>query len=97
MAVEGTLGVHILAVVLVRVQVSVQLLQCPLPVKPSLLHAAVDLKTVNSSLILDLLKHSEIFHITQRAGLAFFLKVSYAAMTEALSTACSDSQPPCHQ
>ena len=28
-AVEGTLGVHILAVVLVRVQVSVQLLQCP--------------------------------------------------------------------
>ena len=28
-AVEGTLGVHILAVVLVRVQVSVQLVQCP--------------------------------------------------------------------
>ena len=28
-AVEGTFGVHILAVVMVKVQVSVQLLQCP--------------------------------------------------------------------
>ena len=52
LAVEGTLGVHILAVVLVRAQVSLQLFQWPRPGTSPLLQAAVNLEIVDLSLVL---------------------------------------------
>ena len=97
LTVEGTLGVHILAVVLVRVQVRVQLVQCPRPLTASLLHAAVHLEALHTLLVLDLLINMKSFLPTSWArGVTSMGIYLYTVQAVALSTAAGEGQSSSH-
>ena len=97
LAVQREIGVHILAVVQVRVQVGIHLLQCPRPTTPPLLHTAVHLEAPKSLLVLDLLLSGEVFLSTCWTRLSLLLCLSNAGLTITLSTATGEGQLPGHQ
>ena len=96
-AVERTLDVHMLAVALVWVQVSIQLTQCPQPSTPPPPHAALDLETIHLSLKFERLHGGEVLVSTFGTSFVLLLEVSYAGVAVALPTATGVGQPPSHQ